>query len=401
MKFLLKMIERRRAKWEQGRLLKHWLPLFDAIDAFLFRRAENARRAPFFRDRVDIKRYMMMVVIALMPATIAAVYFWGWGCLLLIVISYAFGGAAEVLFSVIRKEEVNEGFLVTGILFPLTLPAATPWWVVALGVVFGVVIGKEIFGGTGKNFFNPALVARVFVVITFPSLTAGTGDQNVWDPNAANAGWPGGFVQWSSAAVETDTEVDAASSATPLNAYKKWATAEDEAAREQALAERPTTMAMLLGNVRGSMGETSALLLILGGGMLIVWRVASWRIVLSTLVTAAAFSGIMNAAGLEKFAPPVTTLLSGGLMLGAFFMATDPVSAPGTRQAHWVYGIIIGLMTVFIRGISGFPEGVTFAILFANVFASLLDYVVIQVLYRKRKARRLAVQASSPQGRAA
>jgi len=402
-KFLLKMIERRRAKWEQGRLLKHWLPLFDAIDAFLFRRAENARRAPFVRDRVDIKRYMMMVVIALMPATIAAVYFWGWRCLLLIVISYAFGGAAEVLFSVIRKEEVNEGFLVTGILFPLTLPAATPWWVVALGVVFGVVIGKEIFGGTGKNFFNPALVARVFVYITFPSLTAGTGDQNVWDPNAANDGWPGGFAQWSSAAVEADaeTEVDAASSATPLNAYRKWATAEDEAAREQALAERPSTTAMLLGNVRGSMGETSALLLVLGGVMLLVWRVASWRIVLSTLVTAAAFSGIMNAAGLEKFAPPVTTLLSGGLMLGAFFMATDPVSAPGTRQAHWAYGIIIGLMTVFIRGISGFPEGVMFAILFANVFASLLDYVVIQVRYRKRKARRLLVRQNTPHGRAA
>ena len=127
MKFLQRFLEKRHENWEKSRLLRPWIPLLDAIDAFLLRRAENAREAPFFRDRIDIKRYMMMVVIALMPATIAAVYFWGWRCLLLIVVSYAFGGTAEVLFSVVRKEEVNEGFLVTGILFPLTLSAATPW----------------------------------------------------------------------------------------------------------------------------------------------------------------------------------------------------------------------------------------------------------------------------------
>jgi Na+-transporting NADH:ubiquinone oxidoreductase subunit B len=319
-------------------------------------------------------------VIGLMPATIAAVYFWGWRCLLLIVLSYAFGGATEVLFSVVRKEEVNEGFLVTGLLFPLTLPAATPWWVVALGIVFGVVIGKEIFGGTGKNFFNPALVARVFVYISFPALTASPAESDhVWNANAADAGWPGGFTHWSS------TAVDATTSATPLSARKLWAKAEDEATRVTAAEDIPTTRALLLGNVRGSMGETSALLLALGGVMLIVWRIASWRIVVSTLVSAAAFSGIMNAAGYQTFAPPVFTLLSGGLMLGAFFMATDPVSAPGIRQAHYVYGIVIGVMTGLIRGISGFPEGVMFAILFANVFASLMDYVVLQTRYRRRK----------------
>ena len=290
MKFLQRFLEKRHANWEKSRLLRPWIPLLDAIDAFLLRRAENAREAPFFRDRIDVKRYMMMVVIALMPATIAAVYFWGWRCLLLIVISYAFGGTAEVVFSVVRKEEVNEGFLVTGLLFPLTLPAATPWWIVALGIVFGVVIGKEIFGGTGKNFFNPALVARVFVYISFPALTASPAETDaVWNANAANAGWPGGFVHWSS------TEVDATTSATPLNARKMWAKAEDEAAREESAKDIPTYRALLLGNVRGSMGETSAVLLLAGGVMLVVWRIASWRIIVSTLVSAAAFSGIMNA----------------------------------------------------------------------------------------------------------
>jgi Na+-transporting NADH:ubiquinone oxidoreductase subunit B len=385
MKFLERFLEKRHANWEKSRLLRPWMPLLDAIDAFLLRRAENAREAPFFRDRIDVKRYMMMVVIALMPATIAAIYFWGWRCLLLIVVSYAFGGATEVLFSVVRKEEVNEGFLVTGLLFPLTLPAATPWWIVALGIVFGVVIGKEIFGGTGKNFFNPALVARVFVYISFPALTASPAETDaVWNANAANAGWPGGFAHWSS------TEVDATTSATPLNARKMWAKAEDEVTREEAAKDIPTYRALLLGNVRGSMGETSAVLLLAGGLMLIVWRIASWRIIISALVSAAAFSGIMNAAGLETFAPPFYTLLSGGLMLGACFMATDPVSAPGVRQAHWVYGVIIGMMTVVIRGISGFPEGVMFAILFANVFASLMDYIVMQARYRRRRGARAA-----------
>ncbi len=384
MTFLRSFFERRHEKWERSRLLRPWLPLLDAIDAFLFRRAENAREAPFFRDRIDIKRYMMMVVIGLAPATVAAVYFWGWRCLLLIFISYLFGGTAEVLFSVVRKEEVNEGFLVTGILFPLTLPAATPWWVVALGVVFGVVLGKEIFGGTGKNFFNPALVARAFVYITFPVQTAGTG---IWDTNAANAGWPGGFACWDSAEVaEVDAAVDGVSSATPLAARKQWAKATEEAARTEAKKEIPTLRALLLGNVRGSMGETSALLLILGGIMLVVWRIASWRVILATIVSGALYGGAMHVAGLRLFAPPLYTLLAGGYMLGAFFMATDPVSAPGTRQAQWFYGVIIGVAAVTIRSISGFPGGMMFAILLANVFSPLLDYVVMQKRYRRRKA---------------
>ncbi|MBN1919258.1 MAG: RnfABCDGE type electron transport complex subunit D [Verrucomicrobia bacterium] len=381
MKLLERFLAKRHANWERSRLLKPWIPLLDAIDAFLLRRAENAREAPFMRDRIDIKRYMMMVVIALIPATIAAVYFWGWRCVWLIVVSYLFGGAAEVIFSVVRKEEVNEGFLVTGILFPLTLPASTPWWVVALGIVFGVVIGKEIFGGTGKNFFNPALVARVFVYISFPLQTAAV---SMLVPNAAPSGWPGGFALWDTRGIQ----VDATSSATPLSARKAWVRAEDEATRDAAFAEIPSWRPMLLGTTRGCMGETSALLLALGGLMLVVWRIASWRIILATLVSAAAFSGIMNAAGLQSFAPPLYTLLSGGLMLGACFMATDPVSAPGTRQAQWFYGGVIGVMTCTIRALSGFPEGVMFAILFANVFASLMDYVVFKARYRRRRGVR-------------
>lgn len=383
MSFLQRFFETRRANWARSRLLKAWIPLLDAVDAFLLRRAKNARQAPFLHDHIDVKRYMIMVVIALMPATIAAVYFWGWGCVWLIFVSYLFGGATEVIFSVVRKEEINEGFLVTGILFPLTLPAATPWWVVALGIVFGVVIGKEIFGGTGKNFFNPALVARVFVYISFPLQTAGT---NMWVPNAADAGWPGGF------ALEDTKElkVDATSSATPLSARKMWVKAEDEAGREAAAKGIPSNWALFLGTTRGSMGETSALLLGLGGLMLVVWRIASWRIIVSTLASAAVFSGVLHAAGVQSFAPPLFTLFGGGLMLGACFMATDPVSAPSTRQAHWLYGCVIGVMTCMIRSLSGFPEGVMFAILFANVFASLMDYLVYMTRYRRRRGMRRA-----------
>lgn len=383
MKFLRRFLERRHAKWQQSRLLKPWLPLLEAMDAFLFRRAENARVAPFFRDRIEIKRYMMMVVIGLAPATVAAVYFWGWHCVLLIAVSYLFGGAAEVLFSVVRKEEVNEGFLVTGILFPLILPAATPWWVVALGVVFGVVLGKEIFGGTGKNFFNPAIVARVFVFICFPVQTAGAA---IWDANAAKEGWPGGFARWSSASLEADAVVDGVSSATPLAIRKQWAKATDEAARADLRQAFPSVKAMFLGTVRGSMGETSAVLLLAGGVLLVVCRIASWRIILATLVSGAAFSGAMHLAGLRLFAPPLYTLLAGGYMLGAFFMATDPVSAPGTKQAQWFYGAIIGVATVTIRSISGYAGGMMFAILLANVFSPLMDTMVMRKRYRRRKA---------------
>jgi Na(+)-translocating NADH:ubiquinone oxidoreductase B subunit len=378
-KFLRKILERQHKRWENSRLLKPWLPLLEAMDAFLFRRAENARVAPFFRDRIEIKRYMMIVVIGLAPATVAAVYFWGWHCVLLIAVSYLFGGAAEVIFSVVRKEEVNEGFLVTGILFPLILPAATPWWVVALGVVFGVVIGKEIFGGTGKNFFNPAIVARVFVFICFPVQTAGAA---IWDANAAREGWPGGFARWSSAAVD----VDAVSSPTPLAARKQWAKAEAGPGRAKLKEAIPDLKPMFLGDVRGSMGETSAVLLILGGVFLVVCRIASWRIILATLVSGAAFSGAMHLAGLRLFAPPLYTLLAGGYMLGAFFMATDPVSAPGTKQAQWFYGVIIGVATVTIRSISGYAGGMMFAILLANVFSPLMDYMVMRKRYRRRKA---------------
>jgi len=250
---------------------------------------------------------------------------------------------------------------------------------VALGVVFGVVIGKEIFGGTGKNFFNPALVARVFVYICFPVQTAAAG---IWYPNAATEGWPGGFAHASTKGMI----VDSVSSATPLAARKQWAKAEAGPVKDELKEAIPDLKPMFLGTVRGSMGETSAVLLLAGGLLLVVCRIASWRIILATLVTGAAFSGAMHAAGLRLFAPPLYTLLAGGYMLGAFFMATDPVSAPGTKQAQWFYGAIIGVATVTIRSISGYAGGMMFAILLANVFSPLMDYLVMRTRYRRRRA---------------
>ncbi|MGR3178316.1 MAG: RnfABCDGE type electron transport complex subunit D [Candidatus Anammoxibacter sp.] len=337
-----------------SKLLK---PSYDAADSLFFGKPTVTDGYPHTRDYIDIKRYFITVVVTMIPCTMASIYFFGWRAVAIIVTSYVFGLGAEMVFAVVRKEEITEGAFVTCLIFPLILPPTIPLWMVALGIVFGIVFGKEIFGGTGKNIFNPAMVGRIFIAVTFPS----TMITKWYEPIK---GAVGGFASYTA---------DAITSATPLITY--YDTGEMAGYKE-----------LFFGNVAGSLGETSKLLIIMGGVFLMVTRVGNWRIPSAYLGTVALFAFIMDIISPGMFAPPLFQLLTGGLLFGAMFMATDPVSAAFTNVGKWIYGIMLGILTVLIRELTGYVEGVMFAIIFMNIFAPLIDQIVITV--RSRKARR-------------
>ena len=278
------------------------------------------------------------------------------------IVCMAAGGAWEALFSVVRGHEINEGFLVTGMLFPLTLPPTIPLWQVAIGISFGVVVGKEIFGGTGRNFLNPALTARAFLYFAYSNQIVG---DTVW------------------------TAVDGFSGATPLGAAAIAAPGQVVADMESSVG---SLMNAFVGTIQGSMGETSALACLIGAVILIATGVGSWRIMAGCVVGAVAFAGLLNFAGSDTNAmfaiSPLWHLAIGGFAFGTVFMATDPVSAAMTNPGKWVYGILIGAMTILIRVINpAYPEGIMLAILFGNVFAPLIDYFVVQSNIKRRLAR--------------
>jgi Na(+)-translocating NADH:ubiquinone oxidoreductase B subunit len=353
MSFLANLLNKARPKFEKGGSFNVMKPLFDAIDAFMFNPLSQAKLAPHARDPLDVKRYMSMVIIALLPATFASFYFFGWRMLPVIAVSYMAGGAVEVLFAVIRKEEINEGFLVTGLLFPLILPPGLPLWMVAVGVIFGVLVGKEIFGGTGRNLFNPALVGRCFLFLSY-----GETMNNSWVQ--AGDGTFGRLFQYGT--------VDAVSQATPLKSLN-------------AMASETLTPIndMLFGNTLGCAGETSALALILGGGLLLLFGVASWRTILSVLIAFGIMTAFMVEGNMQMLAGHY---MAGGLLLGTFFMATDPVSGPTTNGGKFLYGALIGLATALIRFKGGFAEGMMFAILAGNMFAPIFDEMFIALHVR-------------------
>ncbi len=334
--------------------LKRLYPVIEATDEFFFGTDKTTPYAPHIVDTIDIKRYMSFVIIALLPATLAAVYFYGLRVLTIIAISYAAGGLVEVFFATIRRRPIHEGFLVTGLIFPLILPPTIPLWMVVVGVVFGVFFGKEVFGGTGRNIFNPALVGRVFLSLAFPEHFS-----TMWvRPFLKGAG---GFVHYAS---------DAVTSATPLINFKS----------SQLLAGYNS---LLFGASPGSIGEVLRVAVILGGLFLILTKIADWRIPLSYILGSLVFSWFTHSLFAESFAPPLFQLLSGGLLFGAFFMATDPVTAPFTFEGRWIYGLLLGILTILIRGLSGFVEGVMFAILLMNALAPLIDSVIVNIKARK------------------
>lgn len=384
-----------RPKFEEGGRLHRYYPLFEALDSFLLTTPTVTKVGAHIRDALDVKRYMILVVIALIPAVFMGAWNAGYQSLLQetpnpgfvasfmkglaiilppILVSYTVGGLWEVLFAVVRKHEINEGFLVTGLLFPLTCPPTTPLWMIAAGITFGVVIGKEVFGGTGMNIFNPALTARAFVFFAFPVYLSG---DTVW------------------AAVDYRNPVDGISGATPLAVVATHTGGE----ATKILSEFSQTAQlmdyswwnMFVGFIPGSIGETSALACLLGAILLIVTGIGSWRIMLSVLAGSMVMTWILNSfAGEGRSAmlsiPFYWHWVAGGFAFGTVFMATDPVSGTVTNVGKYIYGALIGMLSILIRVINpAYPEGVMLAILFMNLFAPTIDYVVVQFNVRKRK----------------
>ncbi|MEO0435316.1 MAG: NADH:ubiquinone reductase (Na(+)-transporting) subunit B [Pseudomonadota bacterium] len=395
---LRKMLDGIEHHFEEGGRYARFYPLYEAVDTIFYRPSSVTKATSHVRDGVDLKRIMITVWLAAFPAMFYGMYNLGYqaneifavmggsvdgwrgvliesfggydsasvwdnmffGALYFVPIyfvTFAVGGFWEVLFAIKRGHEVNEGFFVTSILFALICPPDVPLWQVALGISFGVVIGKEVFGGTGKNFLNPALTGRAFLYFAYPAQMSGDA---VW------------------------TAVDGYSGATPLGLVA--------ADGMTALEAQYTWIDAAIGQIPGSIGETSTLMVAIGGAILLLTKVASWRVVAGVFLGMFAFSTLLNLVGSDSnpaFAMPwYWHLVVGGFAFGMFFMATDPVSAAMTDRGRWAYGILIGVMTVLIRVINpAFPEGIMLAILFANLFAPLFDHFAVQANIKRRLAR--------------
>jgi len=387
--------------FEKGGKLEWLYPLWEAGDTFNRTPGDVTPSAPHVRDSIDQKRLMIFVIYALVPSILFGI--WNAGnqfnlangieptlsadllrgstmVLPIIFVSYLVGGLWEVLFALIRRHEINEGFLVTGMLFPLVLPPTLPLWQVAIGISFGIVIGKEIFGGVGYNILNPALTARAFLFFAYPAQISG---DKVWvgslsqAPSFVNSilGVPGEYV-------------DGVTQATPLAVA---AAVEKGGDAIGALNDAGFNLLnMTLGNISGCIGSTSVIAILLGMGFLIMTGIASWRVMFSGILGCAAMGALFNALPLENaFAalPFYYHLVMGGFLFGIVFMATDPVSCAATNAGKWIYGFLIGALTVMIRVANpAYPEGAMLAILFMNVMAPLIDHFVVQSHIKKRTA---------------
>lgn len=302
---------------------------------------------------------MVKVVYALVPLALAAIYFYGWRFLVVLALVNGAGILTEYLVARAYSMKVTSSVLVTSFLFALSLPPTIPLWIAVVGIVFGVVFGKMVFGGFGKNIFNPAISGRAFIYISFGVPLTGRFIQPV------AGGGLRGFAAWM-------PETDALSSATPLV--------------QQAGGEEIPLLKLFLGDVAGSFGEASALLILLGGAYIVWKKAANWHFIASTVL---AFLGLYAAlfySGVEGAIEPIHALLSGSFLFAAVFMVTDPVSASQTSNlGRWIYGLIIGSLTVLIRVFAGWPEGVTFAILFGNMFAPLIDHLIKEQKKKKKE----------------
>ena len=399
---LRKFLDKIEHHFEQGGRFEKWYALYEAADTFLYRPASVTKTTAHVRDGIDLKRMMMTVWFCVLPALFFGMWNIGyqanslfaaqpqllalqegwrfalvgalagfdpqslWANLLqgacyfvpVYAVTFIVGGFWEVLFAAVRRHEVNEGFFVTSVLFALILPPSIPLWQVALGISFGVVIGKEVFGGTGKNFLNPALVGRAFLFFAYPAQLSGDA---VW------------------------TAVDGFAGATALSVAAAGGV-------EQMAAHGLSWWDAFVGFEQGSMGETSALAIFIGGAVLLATRIAAWRIVAGVMLGMLAMSYLFNAIGSQTnpmFAMPwYWHLVLGGFAFGMVFMATDPVSASMTNSGKWLFGGLIGVMVVLIRVVNpAFPEGMMLAILFANLCAPLIDHFVVQANIKRRLAR--------------
>ncbi len=404
MKFIHDIFDRMEPSFAKGGKYEKYYAVYEMFDTFFRQPSAQTYSASHVRDGVDLKRIMITVWLCTFP-----VMFWGmynvgfqaltaiqalgvtpegwrtiitdiagynpssiWACFIygamqfipIYAVTFVVGIIWEIIFAVVRGHEINEGFFVTSVLFALSLPPDIPLWQVALGISFGVVVAKEVFGGTGKNFLNPALAGRAFLYFAYPVYMSGDA---IW------------------------TAVDGFSGATPLGLAAMGVSADQFV---DAYGNAITWMDAFLGNMQGSIGEVSKLAILIGMAGLLWTRIASWRVIAGAVVGLVVTALVFNVVGGDNpmmSLPAHWHLVIGGFMFGAVFMATDPVSAAHTDTGRWCYGLLIGFMTVLIRVINpAFPEGIMLAILFANLFAPLFDYFVTQANIKRQTARRLS-----------
>jgi Na+-transporting NADH:ubiquinone oxidoreductase subunit B len=399
---LRRLLDKVGPHFAKGGRFESYQALYEMLDTLFYSPSDVSRHAPHVRDAIDLKRVMGLVVIGVLPCAFVAMWNTGYHANLAIeglgisapadwrgaamgalgigydpnsvvaatfhgmlyfapiyVVTLLAGGVWEILFAGIRNHEINEGFFVTSILYALTLPATTPLWQVALGISFGVVMAKEVFGGTGKNFMNPALAGRAFLYFAYPVEMSG---ESVWTP-----------------------PIDVVTGATPLAIGAESGVA--------GIVEHGVTwMNAFVGPIQGSIGETSTLACLIGGAFIVYSGVASWRIIagvmLGMVVTALLFNGVGSDTNPMFAMPWYWHLVLGGFAFGMIFMATDPVTACVTNPGRWIFGFLVGLITVVIRVVNiAFPEGIMLAILFANIFAPTIDHFVVQANITRRARR--------------
>ena len=370
MKGLRKIVDNVKPTFSEGGKLGFLASFFDAIETFLFVPNTTTKKGSHIRDCIDMKRTMFFVVLALIPAFLFGCYntgsqvglegftaFW-YGLvrvLPMLAVSYVVGLGIEIVYAQIRKEEVAEGYFVTGFLIPMIMPVSTPLWMVALGVAFAVIFGKEVFGGTGMNVFNPALVARAFVFFAFTPQMSG---EKVW------------FSDWKMMGATDATTGATALEQLATKGEMQW-----------------SAMDAFLGFIPGSFGETSTLCILLGGALLLYTGIASWRTMLSVFVGGLAMGYLFQAVGLTEF-PAYYHLLVGGFAFGAVFMATDPVTSAQTNMGKYIVGFLTGALAVMVRVVNpAYPEGMMLAILFMNALAPTIDYFVVEANIKRRNNR--------------
>lgn len=384
MKPLRKFLDTIKPNFEKGGKLEKFYPAFNAFETFLFVPDHTtAGKGTHVRDAIDLKRTMILVVLSLVPCLLFGMWNAGYQhhralgitdaslldnfifgatkVLPLVIVSYGSGLAAEFIFAIIKKHTINEGFLVSGMLIPLVMPVDVPLWMVAVSTVFAVIIGKEIFGGTGMNILNPALTARVFLFFAYPTKMSGT---EVWINTQLEKG---------------QALVDGYSGATPLG---------DAAA---GLSERiPGIMESFIGAIPGSVGETSTIACLIGAAILLYTGIGSWRIMLSVFVGGYVMALMFNLFGLNTLMQitPLHHLVLGGFAFGAIFMATDPVTAAQTTRGKYIYGFLVGVFAILFRVFNpAYPEGMMLSILFMNVMAPLIDHYVVAANIQRRLKR--------------
>ncbi len=382
MKALRNYLDKIKPNFEKGGKFEKMHSTFDAFETFLFTPNTTSKSGVHIHDAIDSKRTMSVVVMALIPALLFGIWntgyqhflalgqpdadFWqmvGYGLLKvfpIIVVSYVVGLGVEFIFAQIKGHEVAEGFLVSGMLIPLIVPADIPLWMVAVATAFAVIIGKEVFGGTGMNIWNPALVTRAFLFFAYPSKMSGD-------------------LIWVSGLTKGEGIVDGFSGATPLGNVISG-----------NLGALPTTLQSFIGTIPGSIGETSTLAILIGAAILLITGIGNWKIMLSVFVggflMAFTFHAFGTSPGMQV--DPIQQLCLGGFAFGAVFMATDPVTGSRTERGKYIYGFLIGVFAILIRVINpAYPEGMMMAILLMNTFAPLIDHVIVQGNIKRRLKR--------------